>query len=82
MMVTVDKIKQIIAGLSTIALDEIELKDSLNAIGIDSLKLVELVIALENGLGVTFSDSELDPNSLRTVDDIIRLANDYVERKK
>ncbi len=43
-------------------------------LGIDSLKLVELIIALEDEFSIEFSENDLDPAALQTVGDVYRLA--------
>ena len=52
-----------------------KLKDDL---GIDSLKMVELIIALEEAYSTTFDDSVLDPQRLVSVGDVYKLISDYV----
>lgn len=47
-------------------------------LGIDSLALVELIIALEEEFQIEFSDSDLDPEKIQTVGDIRDLLNRYV----
>lgn len=46
--------------------------------GLDSLSLVSVVVALEEAAGVTFDDGDLDPAALRTVRDLITLAEKYL----
>lgn len=46
--------------------------------GLDSLSLVSVVVALEEAAGVTFDDGDLDPATLRTVRDLITLAEKYL----
>ena len=46
--------------------------------GLDSLSLVSVVVALEEVAGVTFDDGDLDPATLRTVRDLITLAEKYL----
>lgn len=43
-------------------------------LGIDSLKLVELIIALEDEFSIEFGENDLDPAALQTVGDVYRLA--------
>jgi len=70
-------IKGIIAEQSVLAEEEFDMDDSLASIGIDSLKMVELIIALEDSLGIAFDDSDLDPSQLVTVKSIIELTERY-----
>ena len=47
---------------------EVTLESNLKDLGIDSLDLVEIVLAAEDEFGITFSDEEL--NSFKTVKDV------------
>jgi acyl carrier protein len=60
------------------SLNEILTTDSLSSIGIDSLAMVELIVSLEDGLDITFDDSDLDPAQLTTVGAIVDLVTKYV----
>lgn len=73
-----DKIISIIAKQSVVSEQEISKNNLLVVLGIDSLKMVELIVALEDELGITFDDSELDPMNLTTVEAIVNLANKYL----
>jgi len=57
---------------------EIDTKDSLSEIGIDSLKKVELIINLEDELNIKFDDGDLDPGKLVTVKNILELTEKYI----
>ncbi|MCL2591947.1 MAG: acyl carrier protein, partial [Defluviitaleaceae bacterium] len=52
---------KIIASLAIIDENDINDEDALSNIGIDSLRSVELIVALEDSLNITFDDSDLDP---------------------
>lgn len=52
--------------------------DLLLNIGVDSLCLVELVIALEDEFNIQFDEAELEPSKLNTVGDIINLVKKYI----
>lgn len=52
--------------------------DLLLNIGVDSLCLVELVIALEDEFNIQFDEAELEPSKLNTVEDIINLVKKYI----
>jgi len=72
-----DYINQIIAIVSeqsTVEPDELDIGDSFASIGIDSLKMVEVIVEIEDTLGILFDDSDLDMEKLKTVEDIIQLA--------
>ena len=71
------EIKDIIAAVSIIPAEEINIEDPLSSIGIDSLKSVELIVALEDGLNIRFDDSDLDPGKLSTIKSVIDLVEKY-----
>lgn len=50
--------------------------DTLTSLGIDSLNLVELLIALEEALGTRFDMNALDPSQFNTVHDLWHLMKD------
>lgn len=54
--------------------EEASLKEDL---GIDSLRLVELMIQIEEALDITFEESDLDPDELATVGDLERVVETY-----
>lgn len=72
----------VISALSYISIGEIKYDDEFSTIGIDSLKMVELMIALEDKFEITFDDSELDPSSLKKVSDVIKLTERYISTKE
>ena len=45
--------------------------------GLDSLRLVELMVMLEETFGVEFEESDLDPARLLTVGDVYALMQRY-----
>lgn len=47
-------------------------------LGIDSLRIVELVVALEEKFNITINETNLDPDLLKTVEDIYLLVNKYI----
>ena len=73
-----NNILRIIAEQSIVDQEEINIEDTLVAIGIDSLKMVELIVALEDELEITFDDSNLDPSQLSTVKSVIELVEKYI----
>ena len=50
-------------------------------LGIDSLKIVELLIELEETLGIEFSEDDLDPETIKTVQDLYALISGYKETR-
>ena len=75
-----DKVKSIIAEMSMLSVGELCNEDTLISIGINSLKAVELIVALEDTFGITFEEGDLDPAKLKTVGSIIALADCYISR--
>lgn len=59
--------------------DQIEKSDVLKELGIDSLNLVELVISLEEEFNLRFTNSDLEPTKIITVQDIHNLVTRYLE---
>ena len=53
---------------------EQRLKDDL---GIDSLRLVEVLVALEEEFCVTLKEADLDPEAIQTVGDVYALMEKY-----
>ena len=58
--------------------EDIKETDALIDLGIDSMKLVELIVNIEIHYEIEFSDTELSPSELITVEDIIKLVGSYV----
>lgn len=67
------EILKIIAEFSAVEEEEISIQASLTGLGIDSLKLVELIIAIEDRLNVRFEDEDILPNKLVLVKDIFNV---------
>ena len=63
----------IVAQLSVLELSDVSMDSVLSEIGIDSLKMVQLIIDLEEFFGIQFDDAELDPYKLKTVKDVYEL---------
>lgn len=66
-------IMEIVADLSALELSDINMDSELAELGIDSLKTVQLIIDLEEFVGIQFNDAELDPFKLKTVKDVYEL---------
>ena len=49
-------------------------------LGFDSLKMVELVVSLEEALAIRVDEADLDPQTLETVGDLYGLAERYLAR--
>ena len=67
------EILKIIAEFSAVEEKEISIQASLTGLGIDSLKLVELIIAIEDRLNVRFEDAGILSQKLVVVKDIFNL---------
>ena len=67
------EILKIIAKFSAVEEKEISIQASLTGLGIDSLKLVELIIAIEDRLNVRLEDAGILPQKLVLVKDIFNL---------
>jgi len=66
-------IMEFVANLSALELSDINMDSELAELGIDSLKTVQLIIDLEEFVGIQFNDAELDPFKLKTVKDVYEL---------
>lgn len=47
-------------------------------LGIDSLRIVELIVALEEKFNITINETDLEPDLLKTVEDVYLLVNKYI----
>lgn len=57
---------------------KVKLNDNLKSVGIDSLALVSLVVAIEEAFEISFDDSDLEPKNLNTLNDIARMMEKYL----
>lgn len=48
-------------------------------LGLDSLKMVELIVAIEDEFHLEINESDLDPTALQTVEDVYNLLEKYTE---
>ena len=71
----------IISEMTTTPADSICEQDSLIELGIDSLMTVDLLIAIEEKLRITFDESDLDPETLSTVEAVLNLVVKYEEKQ-
>ena len=51
-----------------------ELKDC----GIDSLSIVTIIVSIEEEFDIVFNDTDLDPNKLITLNDVVTLVESYI----
>ena len=72
---------KVIELLEEIGLIQIEHKDLtlIEDLGFDSLKLVMLLVMIEENFGIELDESDMDPYMLLTVEDVIRLVFKYVK---
>lgn len=73
-----DRVISLIKDMAVV--DIVNENDNIHELGIDSLKIVELIIILEDYFQIQFDDSELDPSQLIAVQDIIQLTERYVKK--
>lgn len=52
--------------------------ESLKECGVDSLGLVALVVGIEEKFGFCFSESDLQPENLQTLSDLIKVTEKYI----
>lgn len=73
---TDEKLQKILRELS--GLDTFGESDSLQVdLGLDSLSMVNLLLAIEDAYGVTLEESDMDPMTLLTVADVSALVKKY-----
>lgn len=74
---------KVIELLEDIGLSQIDHKDMklIDDLGFDSLKLVLLLVMIEENFNVELDESDMDPYMLLTVEDVIRLVFKYVKEK-
>lgn len=77
MQSTEDKVKTVLTKISGI--DSISTAHSLTAdLGLDSLRMTDLVLGLEDAFGIEFKQSDMNFFKLRDVSDLIRLVSRYL----
>jgi len=67
----------LVSELSALEISEITIEDKLSDIGIDSLKMVQLIVDVEDHFDIQIKDSDLDLTKLVTVKSIIELVEKY-----
>lgn len=66
---------------NTIGGFEVKAGDFLVDLGYDSLKKIELILALENEFEIEFSDDDLQPRKLKSVRDLITIIGGYLSQE-
>ena len=51
-------------------------------LGLDSLQMVNLLITLEEVFQIELEETDIDPTSLRTVEDVISLTKKYTQSRE
>ncbi len=61
---------------------EVSVYDELTTdLGLDSLGMISLLVALEDTFHIELDESDMDPLALQTVADIVQLIEKYMEEK-
>lgn len=72
-----EQVFDIIRSLSSV--EEISISDNLQEdIGMDSLGLVMLLLAIEDDFSIELQESDMNPYDLLTVGDVVELVEEYV----
>lgn len=66
-----DKVFNIILDMTGASRQEVEMCEELFLLGIDSLQKVDLILRLEECFQIEFDESDLDPEQLTTVTDVV-----------
>lgn len=69
----------ILADFSNTCQESISIKTELISLGIDSFKLVELIVFIEDSINITIVDSKLTKENLKTVNDIINIVESTID---
>lgn len=73
-----ERVFELLEGLT--AMEEISEYDELAGdLGLDSLGLVTLLVAVEDTFQIELDESDMDPLILQTVDDIVQMVGKYAE---
>ncbi len=72
------KIVKEISGAKKVSLDPLLKKD----LAIDSLGMVNIILSIEEELGIELDEADLDPSLLNKVSDIIELVKKYTEEEE
>ena len=73
-----EQINKIISEISMFPKEQIAESDILKDLGVDSIKMVEIIIALEENFSINFTETDLNPEKLITVKDIVLLVERYM----
>lgn len=53
-------------------------EENLKESGVDSLSLVTLIVSIEERFEIAFSDDDLQPENIQTLNDLISLTEKYI----
>lgn len=70
-----EKIKQVAFEMTGAELNDC---DTLKECGLDSLSLVAVIAESEERFGISYTDSELDPENLQTLADLVRITENHL----
>ena len=80
MEVIKEKVFEIIKDISE--KEEIQETDSLETdVGLDSLKMVMLLISIEERFAIELDESDMNPFDLQTINDVVKLVEKYCNEK-
>ena len=72
--------RKIVEILTELGAENITLAAALrDDLGLDSLQMVNLLITLEEVFQIELEETDIDPTSLRTVEDVISLTKKYTQ---
>ena len=72
--------RKIVEILTELGAENITLTAALrDDLGLDSLQMVNLLITLEEVFQIELEETDIDPTSLRTVEDVISLTKKYTQ---
>lgn len=55
--------------------DEVKKEDEFSTIGINSIDIVDLIVSLEDEFGICFSDSVLNVEKFKTIENVIEMVS-------
>ena len=70
--------KEVIDLAYDVAEVEVSEDDNLKEYGMDSIALVSLIVEIENKYNIEFSESDLNPNKLMTIKNIVDMMEKYL----
>ena len=72
------EVKEIIANRVGIPIEEIKNTERLETLGIDSLKLVEIIVEIEDKLGICFDDEDLELTNINITEDLCNMVEKHL----